>query len=92
MKTRKIEIFTDLGSSGGPGETNIKTSSECSWSRVLVLHTEHAAVNIGVALVHRVQVELLKHSPGQEEPSAVGCSIVGQTNLDPVPGEQIILG
>merc|ERR1712029_543376 len=40
-----LQSSKDLGSSGGPGETNIKTSSECSWSRVLVLHAEHAAVN-----------------------------------------------
>ena len=78
-------LYPHLGSGGSPGESNIQTSPECSGSIVLVLHVEHGAVHVGVALVDSVQLELLEDSPGQEQPGAVSSSVVGETNLDSVP-------
>jgi len=51
----------------------------------LVLDTEHGAVNVVIADVDRVQLELLEDSPGQQQPSAVGSGVVGETDLDSVP-------
>merc|ERR1719443_1942203 len=38
-----------LSSSRGPGKTNIQTSSECSWTIIVVLHTVHVSINVGVS-------------------------------------------
>merc|ERR1719436_1577394 len=57
----------DLSPSGGPSQTNIKTGAECSRSIVIVLDGVHGAINIGVALVHGVQLELLEDSAGEQE-------------------------
>ena len=77
--------MTYLGSSGGPGQTNIKTGAECSRSIVIVLDGVHGAINIGVALVHGVQLELLEDSAGEQESRAVGGGVVGKANLHAVP-------
>merc|ERR1719320_599217 len=58
-----------LSSSRGPGKPNIQASSECSWTIIVVLH--------------RVKAELLEDPPGEQKPSAVSSSIVGETNLHP---------
>ena len=76
-----------LGSSGSPGESNIKAGPESSRSIVLILHVEHGAVNVGVALVDGVQFELLEDPPGQQQPGAVGGGVVGQTDWDTVAWE-----
>merc|ERR1711874_214420 len=68
-----------------PGESNIETGSESSRSIVIVFDTIHVSVNVGVSLVNRVQVELLQDPPGEEQPSAVAGSVVGEPHLDPVP-------
>ena len=81
----RSNLYPYLGSGGSPGESNIQASPEGSGSIVLVLHVEHGAVHVGVALVERVQLELLQDSPGQEQPGAVSSSIVGESNLDSVP-------
>merc|ERR1719320_144239 len=81
-----------LSSSGGPGKTNIQTSSECSWTIIVVLHTVHVSINVGVSLVHRVKAELLENPPGEQKPSAVSSSIVGETNLHTVPGQLVAVG
>ena len=83
----KIQCYgsTDLCSCGGPGQTNIQAGAECSGSIILILDTEHLSINIGVADIGGVKLELLEHSSGQEQTSAVGSSVVGQTNLDTVP-------
>ena len=81
--------YPHLGSGGSPGESNIQASPEGSGSIVLVLHVEHGAVNVVVALVDSVQLELLEDSPGQEQPGAVSSSIVGEPNLDSVPDRAI---
>merc|ERR1712048_729361 len=71
-----------LGSGGSPGQSNIQASPECSGSIVLVLHVEHGAVDVGVALVDSVQLELLEDSPSQQQPGAVGSGVVGESDLD----------
>ena len=60
---------------------------EGAGSVVLVLHAEVVTVNLCGALVHLVEVELLEDPPGQQQPGAVGGGVVGQTNLDAIPGE-----
>merc|ERR1719477_176642 len=81
-----------LSSSRGPGKPNIQASSECSWAIIVVLHTVHVPINVGVSLVHRVKAELLEDPPGEQKPSAVSSSIVGETNLHPVPGQLVAVG
>ena len=49
------------------------------------LNTVHLPVNVGVSLIDGVHVELLEDPPGKEKPNAVGCGIVGQTNLHSIP-------
>ena len=78
--------MTYLGSSGGPGQTNIKTGTEGTGCAILILHAVHGAINVVIALVDGVQGELLEDTSGEQETSAVGGSVVGQTNLDSVPG------
>ena len=77
--------MTYLGSSGGPGQTNIQTGTEGTGCAILVLHAVHGAINVVIALVDGVQGELLEDTSGEQETSAVGGSVVGQTNLDSVP-------
>ena len=78
--------MTYLGSSGGPGQTNIKTGTEGTGCTILILHAVHGAINVVIALVDGVQGELLEDTSGEQETSAVGGGVVGQTNLDSVPG------
>ena len=78
-------LYPHLGSGGSPGESNIQAGPECSGPIVLVLHVEHGAVNVVVALVDSVQLELLEDSPSQQQAGAVSSSIVGEPNLDSVP-------
>merc|ERR1719238_2578860 len=87
-----LQSSEHLSSGGGPGESDIQASPEGSGSIVLVLNVEHSAVHVGVALVDSVQLELLEDSPGQEEPGAVSSSIVGESNLDSVPGQLVQVG
>ena len=75
-----------LSSSGGPGETNIQTGTEGTGCTILILHAVHGAVNVVIALVDGVQRELLEDTPGEQETSAVSGGVVGQTNLDSIPG------
>merc|ERR1719187_2545637 len=77
----------DFGSSGGPGESNVETGTEGSWTVVDILDTEMGAVDVLVALVGAVQVELLEHTASQEQTGAVGGSVVSQTNLDAERGK-----
>ena len=86
LQFNSVDNRTNLGSGGGPGEANIQTGAEGSGSAILVLDTIHGTVNVVIALVHGVQGELLEHAPGEQETGAVGGGIVGQTNLDSVPG------
>ena len=76
---------TYLCSSGGSGKTYIQTSTESSRTIIIVLDTIHLAINVGVSLIDGVHVELLEDPPGKEKPNAVGCGIVGQTNLHSIP-------
>merc|ERR1719356_2327059 len=84
-----LQSSEDLGSGGGPGETNVKTGTEGSGSAILILDVEHGSVHVGVSLVDRVQLELLQGSSGQEKSSAVSSSVVGKTNLHSVPGQLV---
>ena len=77
--------MTYLGSSGGPGQADIKTGTESSRAVVIVFDSIHRAIDVGVSLVDRVQLELLEDPPGKEKPSAVGSSVVGQTDLHAIP-------
>ena len=54
----------------------------------MVLHAEHGSINVCVALVDGVQLELLEDPPGEEQPGAVGGGVVGEADLDSVPEEQ----
>ena len=47
---------------------------------------------VGVSLVHRVKAELLVNPPGEQKPSAGSSSIVGETNLHPIPGQLVAVG
>jgi len=82
----------NLGSGGGPGQANIQAAPESSRSVVLVLLAEVLAIDIGGALIDLVQVKLVENPPGEEEPGAVGGGIVGQANLDAIPGELVSVG
>merc|ERR1711994_1109202 len=82
----------DLGSSRGPSQTNIKTGAECSRSIVIVLDSVHGAINVGVALVHRVQLELLEDSASEQESRAVGGGVVGEADLHAIPGQLVAVG
>ena len=71
----------DFGSSRSPDESNFETGMEGSGTVVDILDTEVPPVDVFVALVCAVQVELLVHMVSQEQTDAVGGSVVVQTNL-----------
>ena len=50
----------DTGPGGGPGESGVEASPECSGSLVHVVNGENLAVNVGVTLIQRVQLEFLQ--------------------------------
>merc|ERR1719167_439848 len=54
------------GASRGPGQANVKTGTESTGTIVIVLDTVHLSINLGLALVHRVQLELLENPSGQQ--------------------------
>ena len=96
MRASKSSFETDnsllgsyLGPNGGPSQTNIKTGAECSRSIVIVLDSVHGAINISVALVHRVQLELLEDSASEQESRAVGGGVVGKANLHAIPKNKV---
>merc|ERR1740123_1031813 len=77
----------DFGSGGGPGESYVKTGTEGSGSIIDILDTEVVAVDVSVAFVGAVQVELLEHTASKEQASAVGSGVVGQTHLNSESGK-----
>merc|ERR1719300_1070171 len=77
----------DLSTGGGSGETNVQAGSECSGTIIIVFNTIHLSVDISVALVDRVEAELLEDSSSQEQSSAVACSIVGKPNFNSISGQ-----
>ena len=81
VRNRKITKMSSVSN-----YKNIKTSSECSWAILIAFNTVHVSISVGVSLVNRVKVEFLENPSGKQETSAVRSSIVGQTNLDSVPG------
>ena len=89
FKTENSLERSYLSPSGSPSQTNIKTGAECSRSIVIVLDGVHGAINIGVALVHGVQLELLEDSAGEQESRAVGGGVVGETNLHAIPTNKV---
>ena len=89
FETYNSLVGSYLGPSGGPSQTNIKTGAECPRSIVIVLDGVHGAINIGVALVHGVQLELLKDSASEQESSAVGGGVVGEADLHAIPTNKV---
>ena len=77
---------------GGAGETDVEAGAEGSGSVGDILNHEVLSVDLGGALVDGVQVVLLEDTTGQEETGAVSGGIVGEADLDSVPGELVGVG
>ena len=65
------------------------TLPEGTGTVIRVLNTVVGPIDVFVTGVHLVQVELLQNPPCQEKTSAVSSSVVGQTNLNSIPGVKL---
>lgn len=76
----------DSSSGGGSVDTNIEESLE--WSLVLniVINVEVLSVDIGVALVHVGETNLLEKSSGEEKTGGISSRVVGKSS-----GETVLL-
>ena len=58
-----------------------RQARKASGAIVVVLDAEESSVDVLVALVHSVELELLEDPPGRHEPGVVGRGVVGQVDL-----------
>jgi len=78
-----LEHTEHSGTGGGWGKTDIKEGLE--WSSVILdvlVNVEVFTINGFIGLVHVGETNLLKQSSGEEETSAVGSSVVGESGGD----------
>merc|ERR1719354_1300246 len=61
-----------------------KKSSERSGLTFFLLNSKVFTINFGLTFIDLVQVEFGEQTPCKQKPSAVGCSIVGETNFDSI--------
>merc|ERR1719510_55676 len=67
--------------------TIVKASMESSRTIVIVFNHVMFSIDLCVALIFAVQIQLLKDASSKEESSAICSSIVGQANLDTIAGQ-----
>merc|ERR1719348_498453 len=87
-----LEGTEHAGAGGGAGQANVQVCPESARSSINIFNIEVFTVGFNLTLVCLVKVELFQEPSGQKQSSAVGCSIVGEADLDTVPGQLVGVG
>jgi len=90
--TGSLKGAEDSGTSGGSLETNVQEALEWSSLALMLGDVISSAVSLGDTLVHTVHALHLEQSPGEEETSAVGGGVVGETSGETESSELLGIG
>merc|ERR1712025_165362 len=87
-----LERAEHLVTSGSPGQTGVQEASEWSGALVLWLHVVLVTVDLFLALVGLVELELGQQSSGEEEAGAVVSGVVLESDGDAELGQLVGVG
>jgi hypothetical protein len=82
----------DLGTSGGPGKTNIKEGLERTTAFTVGFNVVLLALQRLSTLVHVSEAQVLEVATSQQQAGAIGGGVVGETSLDTIARKLVGIG
>merc|ERR1719215_1956889 len=87
-----LQRSENLSTGGGAGKTDVKEGLEGATGVVITLNMVLLTKSLFRSRVQLVKAEVLQMTAGQQQTSAVGSRVVGQTDSDTVAGELVGVG